>query len=338
MSAWALVLLPLVAAGDPGLAAATSSVATSSVATSSVGAASSRVNDAPLALVEPNGPGARDDGPSPLAVGLVSAGVAGAVLGTGVVAWWDRGFTELHFADTGLLGQETYAGGADKLGHLYAAWVSMAAMRPIYQSLGISREGSIVGASIFTFLLFNGFELIDGFTDYGVEHGDILANTVGIGLGALAEASPAFDSVFGLRLGYVPSADFLSREKTTLKFINDYSGMLYFADLKLKGLSEVLGAEPGFLRYFVTGLAWGTKDYSPVKRRPTRERHFGVHVGLSLAEVLRAIADGDPGIEMQARFFDFYAVPFLSVLFMRELNEGSWFLSFGIANRFQVDL
>jgi hypothetical protein len=328
MGPWLLVLVPLVAAGDPGLAATTSSTST---------AAS---NASQLALA-PNEPLPRldvDDGPSPLAVGLVSAGIAGAVLGTGVVAWWDRGFTELHLADTGLLGQETYAGGADKFGHFYSAWVSMAGMRPIYQSLGISREGSIVGASIFTFLLFNGFELIDGFTDYGVESGDILANTLGIGLGALAEASPTFDSLFGLRLGYVPSHDFLAHEKSTLKFINDYSGMMYFVDLKLKGVFEVLGEEPGYARYLVTGLAWGTKDYSPVKRRPTRERHLGLHVGISLAEVLRSVADGDEGIEAQARFFDFFAVPFLSIVLMRELNEGSWFVSFGIANRFQVDL
>ncbi|MCK6549570.1 YfiM family protein [Myxococcota bacterium] len=331
MGAWVLVLVPLVAAGSPGAATITSTSASSTAA-----------RDASQLALRPTNDGAGDvsaaDGPRPLAVGLVSAGIAGAVLGTGVVAWWDRGFTELHFADTGLLGEETYAGGADKVGHLYAAWVSMAGMRPIYESLGISRDGAIVGASIFTFLLFNGFELIDGFTDYGVEGGDILANTVGIGLGALAEASPAFDATFGLRLGYVPSRDFLAREKTTLKFINDYSGMMYFADLKLKGLFDLLGEEPGVARYLVTGLAWGTKDYSPVKRRESRERHLGVHVGISLAEVLRAVADGDSGIEMQARFFDFYAVPFLSVLLMRELNEGSWFISFGIANRFQVGL
>lgn len=277
-------------------------------------------------------------GSNPWTVALVSAGFAGAVLTVGTIAWWDRGFDAFRFNDTGFFGRETYAGGADKLGHFFSAYVSMCAMTSIYEELGISRDGAVLGATLFTMLLWNGFELIDGFTDYGVEHGDIVMNTLGIGAGAAIELFPAVERTIGFRLGYVPSRDFLAHDKTFLKFINDYTGMTFYGDVKLKGVFDLAGVSPGPLRFVVTGPVYSTGRYSPVRVHEERRRNLGLHVGVSLAEVLRAIGDGDPGVEAQARFFDFYAVPFLQVAAIRDLNQDQWFISFGVSNRGEIAL
>jgi hypothetical protein len=114
--------------------------------------------------------------------------------------------------------------------------------------------------------------------------------------------------------------------------------MTYYLDVKAKGVFSLLDEDPGMLRYVQAGVAFNTDQYSPVKRWEQRRRNFGVHVGLSMSEILRAWGDGDEGVEPIAKFFDFYAVPFLNFTLMTDLNSGEWFVNFGIANRFEAPL
>ena len=54
-------------------------------------------------------------------------GVAPAVLfGYGATAWWDQGFSnKMTFdQDEGFFGASSYSGGSDKLGHMFAAYVT----------------------------------------------------------------------------------------------------------------------------------------------------------------------------------------------------------------------
>ncbi|MBI4818659.1 MAG: DUF2279 domain-containing protein [Deltaproteobacteria bacterium] len=282
-------------------------------------------------VLEPQGPN------TPL-IALASAGLSGLVLGVGTQAWWKDGLQAFSLRETGFLERDTYAGGADKLGHLYCTYVSMHIVASVYEELGMSSTASVWYAALFTGLLWNGFELIDGFTKYGFEYGDVVFNTLGIGLGALVQLVPEAGSLVGLRLGYVPSRDFLYRDKSFLKFINDYTGMTYYLDFYAKGALGLAGIEPGFLRYWVVGPIWSTEDYSPVRRHESRRRTFGFHVGLSLGEILREFGDRDPGVRAIARFFDFYAVPFLGVTVASDLNTGAYYFGFGVSNRSEIPL
>lgn len=268
---------------------------------------------------------------------LASVGMSALVLGVGSQAWWDEGLQPFSFRDTGWFGRDTYSGGADKLGHLYSSYVFVHAAASVYEAIGLDPEEASWMSAAFAFLLFNGFELIDGFTDFGFEYGDVVFNTLGVAGGLVARLFPELERSLGIRLGYVPSNDFLDNPKSVLKFINDYSGMLYYLDFKAQGILEQLDVDPGWARYLVGGLIYGTQGYSPVRQAPDDKRRlFGVHLGISAAELLRSNAQGDGPTLSIARALDFYAMPFFSVSLMRDLNRSDWILSFGLGHRAQV--
>ncbi len=264
---------------------------------------------------------------------LASAGLTAVVLGVGTQAWWDGGLRSFRLRDTGFLERETYAGGADKVGHLYSAYAAMALMAAAYEALGMTPRGAAWSSALFTGLLFNGFELIDGFTEFGFEYGDAIANTLGIGLGLVTHLVPGAQDLIGMRLGYSPSRDFLASEKNYLRFVNDYSGAHFYLDLKGRGVARLLGLEPGPARWLVGGLVYGTWRYSPVRVREERQRLFGVHLGLDLPELLRAHAGDDPVMPRLASFLEYFALPFFSVALLTDLDGAGTFVSFGVAHR-----
>jgi hypothetical protein len=264
---------------------------------------------------------------------LASAGLSAVILGVGTQAWWDDGLEPFRLRETGFLGRETYAGGADKVGHMYSAYAAMALMAASYEALGMEPATAAWASAAFTGLLFNGFEVIDGFTRFGFEYGDALANTLGIGLGLVTHLVPGASELVGMRLGYSPSLDFLRSEKNYLKFVNDYSGAHFYLDLKGRGVASLLGVEPGPARFVVGGLVYGSYRYSPIRVREERQRLFGVHLGIDVAEVLRARAGDDRVLPRIASFLDYFALPFFSVALMTDLNGGGTFVSFGVSHR-----
>jgi hypothetical protein len=275
---------------------------------------------------------------NPLIVAGTSTAIVAIIAAWGWGAWWNEGFKTFHFRETGFLGHETYAGGADKLGHMYGTYLSAKATTKLYLALGMRQTGAALLSAGAVTLVSNGIELADGFTSFGFEYGDVVFNTLGTIAALASDLSPEFHAMFGMRIAYVPSRDFLANEKTFIKWINDYTGMLFYLDLKLKGVFEAFGEDPGLARYLITGVVWGSERYSPVRVESERRRSLGVHVGVSLPQILRDVYEGDQGVEAFATFFDYYAVPFLSVALINDLNSGEWILNFGVANRLEIDL
>lgn len=285
-------------------------------------------------------PDAADGGGAytPWLVAGSSLAIIGVLAAWGWGAWWEEGFSEFHLRDTGFLEEATYAGGADKWGHMYGAYLGMLAVTRLYEVLGMNHEAATWVSFVAATLVANGVEVVDGFTSFGFEYGDVVFNTLGIGLALASELWPIVHEIVGMRLGYIPSEDFLSNEKTFIRWINDYSGMLFYLDIKGKGIMQALGREPGFMRFLIAGPVWGTYRYSPVRDGSTDRRFLGLSVGLSMPEVLRWYYDDDAGVEVFAKFFEYYALPFLSVAALVDLNEGDWFINFGVANRYDIGL
>jgi hypothetical protein len=286
----------------------------------------------PIAAVEPDQEG------RPLTIGLVSTGLALGVLAFGTGAWWEDGLEPFSIRETGFFGEETYAGGSDKWGHMFASLVTLRIVANVYKWLGLDPVKAAWGSALFTTVLFNGFELIDGFTEFGFEYGDVVMNTIGVGFGLAQLLVPHFDDLLGMRIGYVPTRDFLAHDKSYIKFINDYTGMLFVFDLKLKGALELGGFDPGVLRFVNIGAAWGTDNYSPIRRSGEEQRLFGPQVSINFAEVLRAISDGDEAILDFARVADFVMIGGLSLMLLKDLNGDQWYLTAGISNRFEIPL
>ncbi len=274
-----------------------------------------------------------------LGVGLTSAGLAAAVLLGGASAWWAEGdFGDFRlYTEAGYFGRDTYAGGADKFGHAYSAYVVAEGLTAAYKGWGMEPEDAAWVAAGFTFVLFNGFEIIDGFDDqFGFEIGDTLMNTAGLALSLLQTLWPPAHEVFAFRAGYWPTQDFLAHDRTVTKFINDYSGMSYHLDLKLKGVLQRLDFEPSLLDYGLVGLVFCSKNYSPIRRNALRQQLFGLHLGLSLPEILRAQSGHDEGVELFAGFFEYVATPFLGVSFFRDSWTGDYSVELGLGARFGV--
>jgi hypothetical protein len=268
----------------------------------------------------------------------VSAGCVAVLLAWGTSAWWEDGLEPFEFRETGAFGRDTYAGGSDKIGHAYAVYMMTHFGAALYRALGMSPARAAWYSAVATVVLANWFELIDGFTEFGFEYGDVIANSLGAALGLVTELYPELDETVGFRISYVPSSDFLHHDKSLLKWINDYSGMNFHLDLKLRGLFRWFDRDPGFARFVLVGVVYGTDHYSPIKRWEERRRSLGFNIGLDFAEILRWWGDGDEGVDAIAKVFDYYAVPFLNIGVLKDLNSDDWFVNFGIANRFEIGL
>lgn len=301
------------------------------------GPAESRDAPAPGSAIDAAGAPSTLD---PVTVGLLTVGLAAAVGVAGRLAWWDEGTRPFHFIREGFFGAGTYAGGADKSGHLFSSYISVLGSSAFYEWAGVDHTAASWLGIVFSFAVWNGFEILgDGFTQYGASPEDMTMNLLGVTAGGLTRLWPTFERLIGLRIGYVPTRDFLGgKQHSPLKLINDYSGMLFYYDLKLGGLVRELGGTPGLSRYLLTGAVYEAWKYSPVLYRAQTRRGLGVHVSVALGEVLRAVTGGDPGAEKIARFFDFFAVPMLSIAVMEDLNHNRPYVNFGIANRLEPSL
>ena len=294
---------------------------------------------APAPLSPPPAP-ADGDG---LLIGGASIGIGALALGAGAVAWWRAyRFDGFGLKNTGSFGRTTYAGGGDKAGHFVSNYIALHAMTSIYEGLGARRERAVLYAAVFTGLIAQGVEIIDGFVPvHRFEYGDVIANIVGLGLGIGTEIVPDLDRVIGARIGYWPSADFLANQRkrtavdTYLKLINDYSGQTVFVDLKLKGALELAGVSPGPARYVLAGINWSTAKYAPKGPEEERQRNLGVHVGVALPEVIDELELGAAG-RVLSGFLRYYAPPFATVSIARDLNHDRWLWSFGLASRLNI--
>jgi hypothetical protein len=100
----------------------------------------------------------------------------------------------LRFREEGLFGHDTYAGGADKLGH---AWSNYALTRGISGVLswgGVSKAASVATSASLAFGFFALIELKDGYEPrYGFSWGDVLFNAGGNALAIGTESFPVLE-------------------------------------------------------------------------------------------------------------------------------------------------
>jgi len=269
---------------------------------------------------------------------MLAAGVSGGLLVTtlvyGTFAWWkDAGYAPFSLYNSGFFGRTTYAGGSDKTGHFFACYWGVHLLQYLYERLGVPSENAFwLGLSVALFVS-TSVELVDGFTPYGFEWNDVVANVLGISAALAAQRYPAFDALVGFRLGYVPTDHFMRHDKNYIRTINDYSGMIFYMDLKPAGLERAFGIDPGFARYFVIGPTYNTYGYSP-RNRAYKEREVGVFVGLNMPEVLASVFGADSPLAVQGgRVTRYFALPFTDVSLVREMNHDSNRVNFGVANR-----
>lgn len=251
--------------------------------------------------------------------GAIMIGTSVALAVYGKRKWWQDGFRSRFTAvDEGWFGQDTYSGGADKLGHFYMTYASSRLLTRAFVWDGASHEKSLQIAAWYTLGAYTAIEVLDGFSrKWSFSREDVLMNAAGVGAGVLLESHPGLDRMLDLRVLYRPARE----EGRSFDPFGDYSGQTYLIVAKLAGFP---GLRPtGLLRYVEVAAGYGTRGYESGSGRHSRRN---VYVGLSL-NLSELIGGAPAGEEGRARRFaktalEYVQIPGTAVLARKTLQPG----------------
>jgi hypothetical protein len=120
----------------------------------------------------------------------LNLGIGAAVLGWGF-ANWDYGSGGPRFQDEGWFDRETTEGGADKLGHLYSAYVFSHLFAGVYEHWDFDKDQAIRLGALSSLGVMGLIEVGDAFSDqYGFSYQDMLFDTFGVAAGYLLWSFP----------------------------------------------------------------------------------------------------------------------------------------------------
>jgi len=251
------------------------------------------------AEVEPN-PHAEDDriadevGKTVTRWNLVS-GTPIVLVGLGAKLW-DWGSTHsFRYGQDGWFEALNPSGGTDKAAHIYACYASTRLFTSVFDWTEGDRDTAIGYGALMGLFIGVGIEIGDGFSQsYGFSITDIIADFIGIGVGALLDKYPTLDDAFAITVWWWPSNGYIKglfkKDSTYGSTFTDYSGQNYFVSLKFGGIPWVKDTP---LRYFKFDLAFttdGYKTYEQKDRRQTLYMGFAVDLG----ELISSMLSKDP--------------------------------------------
>lgn len=207
-----------------------------------------------------------------IAAALTLAGLYAGFATWTYFAWYRKGCrpephpcSDFVWGKDGLFASDTYAGGADKLGH---AWATLGLARlgteMLHQWGGYDRRASVLIGTGLSQALFAGVEVRDGFT-YQFSYGDFAFNTLGAALAFAQSTWPRVDELIDFRVQYLPSAAYRARFRDgDIDVAEDYSGQTYLLALHLGGIHRLRDARWGWwARYVDVAIGFETRGYKP---------------------------------------------------------------------------
>lgn len=213
--------------------------------------------------------------------------IAANALGVGLYGrnnWWRDGFNgSFRSVNEGWFGQNTYAGGADKLGHLYANYAGTRLFARAFEWAGNTPDASLMLAAWLTLGTFTAVEVIDGFSSrWRFSKEDAVMNAIGVGAALLLEKNPELDRLLDLRLLYQPSYE----QHRKIDPFGDYPGQTYLVVAKASGVPAL--RNHSLLRYFELAVGYGARGYSDDRSNGAgnRSRNFYVGISINLSELL----------------------------------------------------
>ena len=254
----------------------------------------------------------------PIGKWVLTAMVPPITLAFGRKVWaWGESH-EPRFGDEGWFGQDTGQGGADKVGHMYAHYVTERLLFTAYDHLDTKPNEALIFSTTMACVVGTMIELGDMYTaDYGFSINDLIIDYTGVAIGAVLDKYPVADGFFGLTITYNPTEGFLEHETgvmRALEWVNDYSGMTYLATFKLAGFKNVGIELPDFMRYIQLDLGYYTRDYSTydhaVGHRDER-RNLYCGISINFAEVVKDFYENDKSVACRLSQipFRYYTIP-----------------------------
>ena len=220
---------------------------------------------------------------------LGAIGTAHAALYTFAYFAWYRGRNisdELVFRDEGYFGLDTYAGGADKLGHMFSNYALTRGTVQILRGGGWSPAVSNTAGAGLTLAFFTAIEFKDGYHEgFGFSWGDMTFNAMGIGLALAMENYLWVDRHFDFRVEYVPTKLFIDQllNEGIVDAAEDYSGQTFILAHHLRAHRAVRQSEYfGWMTYMDVTVGFGSRNYLPKPIDPRAIRHQDLFLGVSL--------------------------------------------------------
>jgi len=196
--------------------------------------------------------------------------------------WWEDGFSgSFRTVDEGGFGQDTYAGGADKAGHIYFTYTGSRLLTRAFEAIGNDPGHALRLGAWTSFGVMTGVEVIDGMSkQFRFSMEDAVANAAGAAFGVLMEVYPRIDALLDFRLLYQRSDD--ARRIGGTDPLADYSGQTYLLALKADGIPRL--REVPAVRYLELLVGYNTRGYEPndgTMYDPHRRIYYGIGINLS---------------------------------------------------------
>ncbi len=212
---------------------------------------------------------------------------------------------------------DTYAGGADKLGH---AWATMGLARGgtemLHQWGGYSRlTSSIIGCGLAE-LLFFGVEVKDG-AYYEFSFSDFTFNSIGAVLAFAMSNWPRLDELLDYRVQYWPSKAY-RRQLTNDGNVNiaeDYTGESYLLAFHLGAIHSLRDSRyGGWSRFVDLAVGFETRGYKPdpLPNEPDffHQQRLFVGVTLNAQGVFDYLLKRHAGRKVTHGLFEIFNVPY----------------------------
>jgi len=236
----------------------------------------------------------------------VNAAMAGIIAAYGF-QFWDYGDTKWQVVDEGWFGQNTSYGGADKLGHAFASYLTTLGLSTMYENWGYERHRADLLGAASAMGAFTLIEVGDAFSKNGWSTEDIIADAAGVLFGYWRRRAPRIGRLLDYRVEYIPSETFVNGEHSDI--VTDYSGFKYLLALKLEGIEKLQGSPLSWLElqfgYYTRGFATGDGDFFDDK---TRTLYFAI--GINVSKLF-----SKAGFRAFGKFFEFYQAPYTYVPF-----------------------
>ncbi len=264
---------------------------------------------------------------------VVSASILGGI-NLGIYAWtyfaWYRPRAKnenLVFLDEGWFGPDTYAGGADKLGHFYANYAFVRGSVAILEAGGWDRTVATALSSAATLAFFTVIEFKDGYHEgYGFSTQDLAANITGVALGALMTEWPALDRAIDVRIQYFPTREFVTElvDEGVVNAAEDYTGQAFLLAYHLGSIKPLRQSNYfGWTRYFDVVAGYQARNYKPEPTVPgnPREQELFFGITLDMQAVMGAWHDSlvgtSPGwanaVAVGGDFFEYFQLPYTTL-------------------------
>lgn len=203
---------------------------------------------------------------------------SGALITYGITFWDYSSKTKFHASSEGWFEKDTAHGGADKMGHIYVAYLSTHLYSNTYQYWGYNKEKALLYGVYSSLALTSIMEIADGFgKGYGVSYEDVIANLIGTAFGYYTYKYPWLDEKIDLRVEYPVNPSMFKKDFTT-----DYENMKYLFALKASGFKLF---KNNYLQYLELYGGYYTRNYHwQDNENGKRETYVGI--GINLSELL----------------------------------------------------